>query len=81
MEEVVNEIKETKTKLAIAEREGDIARRDRLETYLIELQIEKNLLLQQQAPPALPPGFRGALAADTLFLDIPFPEVLLRLYS
>ena len=57
MEEVVNKIRDTEANLKIAEMEGDIARRDRLETYLIELQIEKNLLLQQQAPPALPPGY------------------------
>ena len=50
MEEVANEIKETKTKLAIAEKEGDVARRDRLEMLLVELQKGKNLLLQQQAP-------------------------------
>mmetsp|Transcript_14141 Transcript_14141/g.21092 ORF Transcript_14141/g.21092 Transcript_14141/m.21092 type:complete len:380 (-) Transcript_14141:109-1248(-) len=56
MEEVVNEIKETKTKLAIAEREGDITRRNTLESYLVELQRKENLLLQQQAP-AVQPGF------------------------
>ena len=48
MEEVVNEIKETKTKIAIAEREY------RLESYLVELQREKNLLLQQQASATQP---------------------------
>jgi len=50
MEEVVKEIKETKAKLAIAERDGDIARRNTLESYLVELQKEKYLLLQRQAP-------------------------------
>jgi hypothetical protein len=54
MEEVVNEIKETKTKLAIAEREGDITRRNTLESYLVELQKKENLLLQQQIQQALP---------------------------
>ena len=49
MEEVVNEIKDTKTKLAIAERESDITRRNTLESYLVELQRKENLLLQQQA--------------------------------
>ena len=39
---------ESKAKIAAAEREGDIVRRDRLETYLIELQRKENLLLQQQ---------------------------------
>ena len=59
MEEVVNDIKETKTKLAIAEREGDSTRRNSLESYLVELQKKKNLLLQhqiQQAPPAPSPS-------------------------
>jgi len=50
MEEVVNEIRDTKTKLAIAERESDITRRNTLESYLVELQRKENLLLQQQAP-------------------------------
>jgi len=54
MEEVINEIKETKTKLAIAEREGDITRRNTLESYLVELHKKKNLLLQQQIQQALP---------------------------
>ena len=49
MEEVANEIKETKAKLAIAERNGDAPSRDFLRTYLIELQRKENLLLQQQA--------------------------------
>ena len=44
----MEDIKETKEKIAAAEREGDIVRRDRLETYLIELQRKENLLLQQQ---------------------------------
>ena len=59
MEEVVNEIRDTKTKLAIAEREGDASSRDFLRTYLVELQKKENLLLQQQiqqAPPATQPG-------------------------
>ena len=49
MEEVVNEIKETKTKIVAAESNGDTSRRNTLESYLVELQREKNLLLQQQA--------------------------------
>jgi hypothetical protein len=56
MEEVVNEIKGTKTRLAIAEREGDIARRNTLESYLVELQKKENLLLQQQIQQAPPPA-------------------------
>ena len=50
MEEVVNKIRVTEEKLATAERNGDTSRRDRLETYLVELQRKENLLLQQQAP-------------------------------
>ena len=46
MEEVCNEIKETKAKIAVAESNGDIARRNTLDSYLVELQWEKNLLLQ-----------------------------------
>ena len=48
MEEVGNEIKETKTKLAIAEMKGDLSSRDFLRTYLIQIQQKENLLLQQQ---------------------------------
>ena len=48
MKEVCNEIKETKAKIAVAESNGDIARRNTLDSYLVELQREKNLLLQQQ---------------------------------
>ena len=51
MEEVVHKISVTEAKIAAAESNGDIARRNTLESYLIELQREKNLLLQQQAPP------------------------------
>ena len=50
MEKVVDKIRVTEENLKTAEREGDIARRDRLETYLIELQRKENLLLQQQSP-------------------------------
>ena len=51
MEEVVHKISVTEERLRSAEREGgDITSRDFLRTYLIELQREKNLLLQQQAP-------------------------------
>ena len=50
MEEVADRIKVTEENLKIAEREGDIVRRNRLETYLIELQRKENLLLQKQAP-------------------------------
>ena len=50
MEEIANEIKETETKLAIAERESDITRQNTLLSYLVELQRKENLLLQQQAP-------------------------------
>ena len=49
--EVERDIKETKANIAVAEGEGDIGRRDRLETYLIELQRKENLLLQQQQLP------------------------------
>ena len=48
MKEVCNEIKETKAKIAVAESNGDIARRNTLDSYLVELQREKNLLFQQQ---------------------------------
>eukprot|EP00597_Dinobryon_sp_UTEXLB2267_P005808 CAMPEP_0170065514 /NCGR_PEP_ID=MMETSP0019_2-20121128/5567_1 /TAXON_ID=98059 /ORGANISM="Dinobryon sp., Strain UTEXLB2267" /LENGTH=107 /DNA_ID=CAMNT_0010272391 /DNA_START=61 /DNA_END=381 /DNA_ORIENTATION=+ len=51
MDEVVHKIRVTEESLRSAEREGDISSRDFFRTYLIELQREKNLLLQQQAPP------------------------------
>jgi hypothetical protein len=52
MEEVVHKISVTEAKIAAAESNGDIARRNTLESYLIELQKKENLLLQQlqQAP-------------------------------
>ena len=56
MEEVAKKIRLAEENLKIAETEGDIARRDRLEMYLIELQRKENLLLEQQAPPAPAPG-------------------------
>ena len=43
MEEIVQKISGTEAKIAIAESNGDIARRDRLETYLVELQKEKKI--------------------------------------
>ena len=47
MEEINNKINETVAKIAVAEGEGDFARRNTLETLLVELHRNKNLLLQQ----------------------------------
>ena len=52
LEEIVQKISGTEAKIAIAESNGDIAGRDRLKTYLVELQKEKNFLLHQQRTPA-----------------------------
>jgi len=41
LEEVRNKIATTEAKIDKAEKDGDIGRRDRLETYLIKLQEEK----------------------------------------
>jgi hypothetical protein len=56
MEEVADRIKVTEENLKIAEREGDITRRNTLESYLVELQSylvelqkKENLLLQQRS--------------------------------
>ena len=49
MEEVKDRIKFTEADLAEAKSANDTARRDRLETYLIELQKEKNFHLQAAA--------------------------------
>jgi hypothetical protein len=55
MEEVKFKITQTEEKISVAEREGDTARRDRLETLLVELQKllvelqrKENILLSQQ---------------------------------
>ena len=42
----MEEVWKTEAKIAFAESNGDIARRNTLESYLVELQREKNLLLQ-----------------------------------
>eukprot|EP00597_Dinobryon_sp_UTEXLB2267_P003182 CAMPEP_0170073738 /NCGR_PEP_ID=MMETSP0019_2-20121128/11129_1 /TAXON_ID=98059 /ORGANISM="Dinobryon sp., Strain UTEXLB2267" /LENGTH=437 /DNA_ID=CAMNT_0010283515 /DNA_START=55 /DNA_END=1368 /DNA_ORIENTATION=- len=49
MEKVDNEIEVIESKIAAAESNGDITRRNILESLLLELQKEKNLLLQQPA--------------------------------
>jgi|GEM_PF-6856062 len=41
LEEVKAEIAATKAEITQAKKDGDIGRRDRLETYLIKLQEEK----------------------------------------
>jgi len=46
-EEIKIKIKGTEADIAEAKREGNSARRDRLEAYLLELQKEKVLLLQK----------------------------------
>ena len=46
LDEVRQEIAATKADLVQAKAEGDILRRDRLEEYLLELQKEKNTLMQ-----------------------------------
>ena len=46
LDEVRQEVVATKADLAQAKAEGSIARRDRLEEYLLELQKEKNRLSQ-----------------------------------
>ena len=74
MEEVTNEIKETKAKLAIAERNGDAPCRDFLRTYLVELQRKENLLLQQQAPATHP----GNNPVPVYFIE-QFPSHILRI--
>ena len=56
MEEIKNRIKKTEENIAAAESKGDINRRDNLEILLVELQREKNLLIQEaqralQQPP------------------------------
>ena len=46
LDEVRHKIAATEAKLAQAEAEGDILRRDRLEEYLLELQKKENRLSQ-----------------------------------
>jgi hypothetical protein len=49
MEEIQIEIKDTKRKIEVAERAGDIDYVKTLTEYLIELQKEKNILLSAPA--------------------------------
>ena len=56
MDEVIHKISVTEAKIEVAELNGEIDRRNNLETYLVELQRNKNILLQQQAPAAPAPG-------------------------
>ena len=45
LEQIKADIADTKVKLSRAEAEGNVLRRDRLESLLIEQQKEKNILL------------------------------------
>ena len=56
MEEVKRRIERVEADIAAANSANDIGRRDTLENYLLELQREKILLLQEAQRSAPPPG-------------------------
>jgi hypothetical protein len=68
MNEVRHKIAATEADLAQAKAEGSIARRDRLEEYLLELQKEENRLSQAEGKHFVIPMMTGCSCNTCCFL-------------